>query len=365
MEQRGYKHLTDRDRLLIAKLRAKKFNITEIARRVGKDKSTVSRELRRNATVETAHDRLFYFRVHQLWTEEELDRYLATQPAEARETKRVWRWADAQQMAEHRAWKASQKRRRKTAKTRKWVTERLHLNWSPEQIAGRSKIDGPESVSHEWVYSFVRRDKKLGGELHHRLRRFGKRKQRFGAREYRAVPPCDRTCIEKRPRIVERRARLGDYEADLIIGYRQSGNVVVVNDRKSRVVSLRRVQTKRVSEVRPQLEAGLEELGNGHTLTVDRGTEFNGHKQLTQNTGIRVFFCHPYSSTERGTVENTNGLVRYYLPKRSSFANLTQERLDEIAALLNNRPRKCLGYLTPNEVHFKTKPLRTLSKRCI
>jgi transposase, IS30 family len=144
MQQRAYRHLTDRERLLISKLRAQRFKLAEIARRIGKDKSTVSRELQRNGDDETPHDRFFYFRVHGLWTAEGLDAYLATQPAEDRETKRVWKWSDAQQYAEERSRKAQEKRRRKKPETQVWVIDKLRLNWSPEQIAGRSKLDGPE-----------------------------------------------------------------------------------------------------------------------------------------------------------------------------------------------------------------------------
>ena len=121
----------------------------------------MSRELRRNGDDETPHDRFFYFRIHRLWTEEELEAYLATQPVEDRETKHVWKWTDAQEYAEERARKAQEKRRRKKPETQAWVIEKLRLNWSPEQIAGRSKLDGPESVSHEYVYTLVYRDKAI------------------------------------------------------------------------------------------------------------------------------------------------------------------------------------------------------------
>ena len=186
MGQRGYKQLTARDRLLIAKLKVAKFSLTEIARRIGKDKSTVSRELRRNAVRVTPQERFFYFRVDRFWSEEQLDDFLRTQPAEMRKTNVVWSHHDAQSVASQRAWLAQQKRRRKRPETRKWVIEKLRLGWSPEQIAGRSKIDGPETVSHEYVYALVHRDKKRGGTLHRLLKRFGRRKQRFGARAYDA-----------------------------------------------------------------------------------------------------------------------------------------------------------------------------------
>jgi IS30 family transposase len=140
--------------------------------------------------------------------------------------------------------------------------------------------------------------------------------------------------------------------------------VLSVLDRKSRRIALRRLSSKRMDEVREQEEIALKQFPICHTLTNDNGTEFNGHKELSANTGVLVFFTHPDCSTERGSIENANGLVRHYLRKRSSFADLTQEKLDEIASLLNNRPRKCLGYLTPNEVHAKETALRTPNRRC-
>jgi len=117
-----------------------------------------------------------------------------------------------------------------------------------------------------------------------------------------------------------------------------------------------------MDEVRAQLEHAVEKLGGARTLTVYNGKEFFGQAELTKRAGVRVYFTHPYCSTERGSIENLNRLVRYYLPKRTSFARLTQERLDAIEARLNNRPRRCLGYLTPHEVHFKKVPIRARSR---
>jgi IS30 family transposase len=360
MPQRGYKHLTDRDRLLIASLKKKKLSLSEIARRIGKNKSTVSRELRRNAFEVTPEDRLFHSPGVRSWTEEQLDEHLQTKPRAPRQSFTIWNHTDAHSLASIRAWRASQKRRRKAPETRKWVVEKLRNGWSPQQIAGRSKIDGPEGVSHEYVYALLHRDKKRGGKLYRLLKRFRKRKQRLGARAYRKRPAAtNRASIEDRPAIVAKRARLGDCEADLIIGYRQSGCILSVIDRRSRATILRRLKTKHMDGVRLQLEFALRKLGGAHTLTVDNGKEFFAHEQLAKNARVRVFFTHPYCSTERASIENLNGLVRYYLPKRTSFANLTQRRLNEIETLLNRRPRRCLGYLTPHEVHFKKKKLRT------
>lgn len=318
MEQRGFKQLTPRDRVLISKLKEKKLSVSEIARRIGKNKSTVSRELRRNETRATPQEVYFLFRIQQLWTEEDLDVYLQSQPTLERKVKAYWTHAEAQHLCDQRRWLSNQKRRRKLPETRKWVIEKLREGWSPQQIAGRSKLECAESVSHEYVYALLHRDKKRGGRLYRLLKRFGKRKQRLGDRDYSA-PVAGRVGIEERPPIVAERSRLGDNEGDLIVGYRQSGYVPSVQDRKSRKTILRKLKTKHMTLVREQLELALRKLGGGHTLTLDNGKEFYDHRRLTDATKVKVYFTHPYSSSERGSIENLNGLVRYYLPKRTSL----------------------------------------------
>jgi IS30 family transposase len=114
-----------------------------------------------------------------------------------------------------------------------------------------------------------------------------------------------------------------------------------------------------------QLERALRKLGHAQTLTLDNGTEFCDHEQLTARTGVPVYFTHPYCSTDKGSIENANGLVRYFLPKKTCFKNLTQSRLNEIEDLLNHRPRDCLSYLTPHEVHFKSRSQVSLLKPAV
>jgi len=360
MHEPKYTHLTLRDRRLITKFRKEKLNISEIARRIGKDKSTVSRELRRNGQKFPLVDFVVWEYLDQGWSFDDLCKYVKGQPRGAEQFGYEWNHSIAQQNADARARAAQTKRRRKRTETREWVIEKLHEDWSPKQIAGRSPIDGPERVSHEYVYALVHKEKKNGGLLHRLLRRFGRRKQRFGARDYpRKAPSNDRVSIDERPAIVASRSRIGDCEADLIIGYRQSGCILSVVDRKSRRLVLRRLNSKHMHKVRKQLEIAFRKQRIVLTLTVDNGREFYGHKQLTENVGVPVYFTHPYCSTERGSIENANGLVRYYLPKRTSFEELSQQDLDVIAERINNRPRACLGYLTPNEVHFKECSLLT------
>ena len=321
MPSRKYLQLTYEDRRLLSFWKSRGLGVSDIARRLNVHKSTISRELKRNAWMST------------------------------------WNATDAQRIKEYRTYQANQRRRRKTPKTKAWVIEKLAQGWSPAQIAGRSKIEGPSSVSHEFVYSLIIQDRKRGGQLHRGLKRFRKRKQRLGSRVYPSGPLIpNRTGIEKRPRIVEKRERLGDLEGDLIQGYCHSGYILSVIDRKSRYVILRKLPSKHKRLVRVQLERAIRKMGHANTLTLDNGTEFCDHQEVTRRTKVPVYFATPYRSTERATNENTNGLVRYYLPKKTCFKSLTQARLKEIQDLLNHRPRDCLGFLTPHEVHLNKPP---------
>jgi transposase, IS30 family len=363
MGKRAFKQLCERDRVLISFLKSRGLSLSEIARRIGKNKSTISRELRRNAEVVSPDEKLFWFKVRNLIVDDELDQHLsAMRPCDRNELEKTsihWCARDAQARRNQRLWEANQKRRRKKSETRAWVIEKLKQSWSPQQIAGRSKIDAPEPVSHEYIYSMLYRDKKRGGRLYRLLKRFRKRKQRLGARTYPVGPIIpNRVGIEERPAIVDSRSRLGDCEGDLIVGYRQSGYILSLIDRKSKFIALRKLKTKRKEGVRKQLERALRRLGGALTLTLDNGSEFCAHEALSRNTKVRVYFAHPYCSSERGSIENANGLVRYFLPKKTSFSNLTQTRLNQLQDLLNHRPRKCLGYLTPAEVHSKKSPIR-------
>lgn len=317
---RTFKQITQRDRVMISRLKAYGFSISEIARRLGKNKSTISREVRRNTNE--------YFGLDDdYWTAE-----------------------SAQRVKDFRTWKANQRRRRKKIATRAWVFAKLNLGWSPEQISGRSKIDGPESLSHECIYQMVIADKKAGGAAYKLLKRFNKRKSRFSVRAY---PPSERPSIRSRPKAVDQLKRVGDLEADLIQGYKADGYVLTVLDRKTQFVVLRKLASKHKGVVTKAFMQALKKFGQTHTLTLDNGKEFYGYLELENKLGIQVYFSDPYCSTQRARVENMNGLVRYYLPKKSSFKSLNQLRLNKIEKRLNNRPRKTLKFLTPVEFHNK------------
>ena len=160
--------------------------------------------------------------------------------------------------------------------------------------------------------------------------------------------------LDKRPKIVANKGRFGDWEADTIIGARHKGGILSVVERKSKLTRLRKLQSKAAAEMR---YTSVELLGplaaKVHTITVDNGKEFCEHELIAKKLKTRIYFAHPYASWERGLNENTNGLVRQYFPKKYDFSKITNEELQRVEDLLNNRPRKTLGYRTPNQVFFK------------
>ena len=263
---------------------------------------------------------------------------------------RGYRPKQAQQLAQHR--RQSKHRSRITLKTWRLIEAKLRLEWSPEQITGWLRLTGRPTVSHERIYQFVLTDKKAGGDLYMHLRCKKQRKKRYGTRERRGQLP-DRVSIESRPSIVESRSRLGDWELDTIIGKGHKQAIVSLTERKARLTLIAKVERKTANQVSSAI---IQLLGpyaqKVHTLTSDNGKEFAGHKSIAESLDADFYFAHPYASWERGTNENMNGLIRQYFPKHRDLRTVTDKEIQEAMNRLNNRPRKCLGYRTPNEVFF-------------
>jgi IS30 family transposase len=257
---------------------------------------------------------------------------------------------------------------RRKGKTRKqisadtWVEIEadLELDFSPEQIHGRRSVDGQETVSHEWIYQHIYQDKANGGNLYLHLRSHKKRKKRYGKNSKRGVL-VNQVRIEQRPSIVAEKSRLGDWEVDSLIGKGHQGAIVTMVERKSKLLRMEKVEHKTgelTKEAICKLLNGLEVK----TITSDNGKEFALHEEIAKFLEAEFYFCHPYSSWERGVNENTNGLVRQYFPKQMKFATITAGDIKLAEDKLNNRPRKTLGYQTPNEVYFKElKELRKIA----
>lgn len=239
-----------------------------------------------------------------------------------------------------------------TPALQKMVTEKILMDWSPDQISGYFEANGMAPISHERIYQFLLDDKKSGGSLHVHLRHSGKRrKKRYGSKDRRGQIK-NRVSIDERPKVVEKKVRLGDWEGDTIIGAHQQKAIVTLVDRASKLTRIGPVATKHsevVSGIIVDLLRPMKRIT--HTVTLDNGKEFSGHEDIAKSLAADIYFAHPYSSWERGLNENTNGLIRQYIKKGSSFEGITAKRIAFIEDRLNNRPRKSLGYCTPNQVY--------------
>lgn len=319
----SYQHVSLKERYVIYHMSLYGLSHREIGRRIGRDHSTIGRELRRNGP---CFEGLVY-----------VDTI-------------------AQQLSEERQRRSRPCRRRSDSRLYRYVTSRLRRDWSPEQVSGRMKLDHPKSrrmrVSAETIYQWVYRDAAEGGDLFHSLRRRHRRRRkqgRYGAG--RGLIP-GRIGIAERPKIVAGRTRFGDWEGDTMEGARGQGGIATVVDRKSRYVLAANLSDKSSVSMTAGLVGAFQKIPRcaRQTLTVDNGKEFAQFKMIERRTGLSVYFADPYSAWQRGTNENTNGLFRQYFPKRSDLRALSKDKLASAVKRLNHRPRKCLGYRSPHEV---------------
>lgn len=315
----SYLQLAREQRYQIYALKKAGHNQSHIAVFIGCHKSTISRELRRNCGQKGYRPQ----QANEIAYDRQCDAYRS----------RI-------------AWQTWQE-----------VERLLCQGWSPEQIAGRLKLENQPTVSHECIYLYIYADKRRGGTLYRHLRSQKKQRKRYSGYIRRGQIP-NRTSIDKRPKIVARKGRFGDWEADTIVGARHKGGILSVVERKSKLTRLHKLASKGAEELRDTSVELLRPLAaKVHTITVDNGKEFCEHKQIAAALQARIYFAHPYASWERGLNENTNGLVRQYFPKKYDFARITNSDVERVEELLNNRPRKTLGYRTPNEVFFKQRCL--------
>ena len=305
----NYTHLTREEQYQIYALKKAGHKSSEIADVLKRSRSTISRELARNCG------------------------------------RRGYRPKQAQCLAEER--RAMNARIIDDA-TWKFVQDKLLQEWSPEQISHFA------AISPETVYQRVYADKRAGGVLWKHLRCQKQRKKRYGKTDRRGIIP-NRQSIEQRPAIVETRSRIGDWEADTLIGKNHRQAIVSIVERKTGFTLIRKVERKTAKAVSDAMIKLLKpHCANVHTITSDNGREFAGHEAISKKLKADFYFAHPYASWERGTNENTNGLIRQYFPKNRDFTTITQQEIDTTMQQLNNRPRKRLGFLTPSQVFFKS-----------
>jgi len=234
------------------------------------------------------------------------------------------------------------------------IIEKLLFGWSPEQISGRLKLENSDwSISHESIYNWIY---KTNPQYKKILRREGKRQRRGNTRKRRWVGKEPRKSITERPVACAERAETGHWERDLVEGIRGHSALLVIVDRKSKLTVLEKVDSHYAEHVNEKTNNGLalRQL-NVDSMTNDNGIEFGQQADLEIKLKAPVFFCHPYSSWERGTVENTNGLIRQVFPKKTNFDKVTNDELQQVENMLNFRPRKTLNYETPHEFHYEEK----------
>ncbi len=322
---RAYRQLTEEDRIEIYAMKQAGKQQNQIAAVLGVSSSTVSRELTRNTGL------------------------------------RGYRPKQAHQKMLRRRFTA-RKAVKMTPETVDYIESRLRQEHSPEQIAQRMKVDpaweGPV-VSHERIYQHIWQEKAWGGTLYKHLRIGGtkQRRKRRNSRDLRGTIK-NRVGIEQRPPIVNRKIRIGDWEGDTVVGKNHQGALVTLVDRKSKLTLLGKVDRSTAEAVEQTIITLMERLPRrSYTLTVDNGQEFSSHESIARRLEINVFFADPYRAWQRGLNENTNGLIRQYVPKCSDIRTLTAKQIKHIMDRLNNRPRKSLGFLTPNEVFYERKQL--------
>ena len=241
--------------------------------------------------------------------------------------------------------------------------------WTPEQVAGRLPLDYPDDpamrISHEAIYQGIYGQDSLRFLVVYLAQARPKRRQRGQGKTSRGPSIPNRVGIEERPAEVEERRDPGHWEADTMVGKGQDGFIVTLVERSRRFLCAIKTHTKKAAEIAQAIIDALLDMPVSwvKTITFDNGTEFALHERIADQLGVTTYFADPYAAYQRGTNENTNGLIRRYLPKGTNFHALTQSQLDSITSQLNNRPRKCLGYRTPREAfyEYRQQKLRALS----
>ena len=312
-----HKQFTEWDRAVLAQLLALQVPKQEIAARLKKHRSSIDRELQRNSGP------LGYLAI------------------------------EAQQRASVRRRLPRRPAKLSDPQVREYVERGLEQCWSPDQIAGRSRRDFPRDaqrqLSRQTIYDWIGQPQQR--QTWRPLLRLSQRRRKRP--ESSRLP--GGVSIEGRPRVVDQRRRFGDWEGDTIVGRGHHGGLVSLVERKSGYTLLARVDDRRATTVRRAAEQQCAALPPHlrRTMTFDNGKEFAEHETLAATTGMKIYFAQPYCSWQRGTNENTNGLVRQFLPKGTDLTAYSHHEVAAIQSSLNDRPRKRLGYLTPSEVLTK------------
>ena len=311
-----FKQLTLKQRYQISAYKEAGYTQKYIANLLGVAESTISRELRRNS----------------------IDGIYIPEDAE---------------VLSYKCHSHKHKHIKLTNKVKNYIKKKLKEDWSPEQISGVMKKEKLAWVSHETIYQYIYHNKSCGGKLYLKLRHRNKKYHKRGVEYATRGTIKNRVSIDKRPKIVEKKSRIGDWEIDTVIGANHKGALVTVVDRKSKFTLIKKVPSKHAEVVTKALVEMLQPIkALTHTITSDNGKEFAYHEEVAQSLDADFYFANPYHSWERGLNEHTNGLIRQYLPKQTDFTQVKRKQIRFIQDRLNNRPRKSLGFKTPAQVFY-------------
>jgi len=323
-KKRKYHHIKKAERLEIAILLKRGYKRKEIAQVLKRSKGTISDEIKRNS-VKGFYDP--HKAQHKAYVKRKYSKYQGMKVAQDNQL-------------------------------RGYVEEKIKKDWSPEEIAGRIKnIDSQiKYASRGAIYKFI--FSPYGRNLEKHLRYKGKKKRK---KREKVSKLKNRVFIDQRPAFINNRERFGDWEIDFIVSGREGkGALLVFHERKARYTIIEKVASRSPDIVNQHIQKVTGGFACFNSLTLDNDISFQKHEELSERIGLPLYFCHPYHSWEKGGVENTNKLIRQYVPKGSDISKYSDKKLQEIEAKLNNRPRKCLGYKTPLEVMLENNQFKTL-----
>ena len=309
-------HLTREQRYTISVMYRQKYSQMEIAQAIGKNKSVVSRELKRNVNLKGRYS-----------------------------------FEYAQDMADIRK-ERMKKPRKLTLHVRDEIISLIKEDLSPEQISGRLKLENKPSVSHESIYKIIREDKRNGGDLYkHTRHKLKHRKRPVGEKK---ITIKNRVSIDLRPEIVNLKKRFGDWEIDTIVGENNKGAIVTMVERTTAFMMMEKLPKGKDAKELAKVVVRLLTAYKEHVLSItgDNGTEFAEHQRIAKLLKTEFFFTHPYASWEKGLIENTNKLIRQYIPKHTSFNHINNQQIKQIQYKINNRPRANLNFYSPKEIFF-------------
>lgn len=317
-----YNQITADERDKIAVFLAGGFNYSDIARMLGRDRSSIMREIKRNSSKQ-----------YHVYTSMHADKRSILRKSMANRHDRL-----------------------KDDVIRTYVHEKLKEHWTPELIAGRIEQDHPGfTISHEAIYQYIYQDAPELKKYLPRSHRVRKKRKTAQPNSVNRIP--DRVGIDQRPQEANERTQFGHWEADAVVSRQSLASLAILAERASRLTKLKKIDRNNAENFSEAIISRLTTLAPNRrkTITYDNGKENMNHQGINESLGTQSFFCNPYHSWEKGSVEQIAGLVRRYLPKKTDFAKVSEDQITFIEHQLNSRPRKCLGFKTPNEVFSSTR----------